>query len=60
MSKNFNNGVWPVMLTPFTDDNRVDYDSLEKLINWYIENGVAGLFADCSPVRCSSYRWKSV
>lgn len=35
------------MLTPFTDDNRVDYDSLEKLINWYIENGVAGLFADC-------------
>ena len=23
------------------------YDSLEKLINWYIENGVAGLFADC-------------
>lgn len=47
MSKNFNNGVWPVMLTPFTDDNRVDYDSLEKLINWYIENGVAGLFADC-------------
>ena len=32
MSKNFNNGVWPVMLTPFSDDNRVDYDSLEKLI----------------------------
>ena len=30
MSKNFNNGVWPVMLTPFTDDNRVDYDSLEN------------------------------
>lgn len=60
MSKNFNNGVWPVMLTPFTDDNRVDYDSLEKLINWYIENGVAGLLQTASPVRCSFYRWKSV
>lgn len=47
MEKNFNNGVWPVMLTPFTDNNEVDYESLEKLVDWYIENGVAGLFADC-------------
>lgn len=47
MEKNFNNGVWPVMLTPFTDNNKVDYESLGKLIDWYIDNGVAGLFADC-------------
>lgn len=47
MEKNFNNGVWPVMLTPFTDNNEVDYESLGKLVDWYIENGVAGLFADC-------------
>ena len=47
MEKIFNNGVWPVMLTPFTDNNSVDYESLGKLVDWYIENGVAGLFADC-------------
>lgn len=47
MERNFNNGVWPVMLTPFTDDNKVDYASLGRLVDWYIENGVAGLFADC-------------
>lgn len=47
MEKIFNNGVWPVMLTPFTDNNEVDYESLGKLVDWYIENGVAGLFADC-------------
>lgn len=47
MEKKFNNGVWPVMLTPFTDNNEVDYESLGKLVDWYIENGVAGLFADC-------------
>lgn len=47
MEKFFNNGVWPVMLTPFTDNNEVDYESLGKLVDWYIENGVAGLFADC-------------
>lgn len=47
MEKQFKNGVWPVMLTPFTEDNRVDYESLGKLIEWYIDNGVAGLFAVC-------------
>lgn len=47
MEKKFDNGVWPVMLTPFTDNNEVDYGSLGKLVDWYIENGVAGLFADC-------------
>lgn len=47
MNKNFNNGVWPVMLTPFTENNKIDYPSLERLVNWYIENGAAGLFADC-------------
>lgn len=47
MEKNFNNGVWPVMLTPFTDTDEVDYESLGKLVDWYIDNGVAGLFADC-------------
>lgn len=47
MSNKFNDGVWPVMLTPFTRENKVDYESLGRLVDWYIENGVAGLFADC-------------
>lgn len=47
MNREFKNGVWPVMLTPFTDDNQVDYDSLGRLVDWYIESGAAGLFADC-------------
>lgn len=40
-------GVWPTMLTPFTNDDRVDWISLERLINWYIGQGVHGLFAVC-------------
>lgn len=40
-------GVYPTMLTPFTLDNRVDYPALEKLIQWYCERGVQGLFAIC-------------
>ena len=47
MTKEFPNGVYPVMLTPFTENNEVDYDALGKLIDWYIEKGVNGLFADC-------------
>ncbi|SNS00274.1 4-hydroxy-tetrahydrodipicolinate synthase [Anaerovirgula multivorans] len=40
------NGVWPTMITPFSD-GKVDYNALENLIAWYIKNGVAGLFAVC-------------
>lgn len=47
MENRFPNGEYPVMLTPFTEENEVDYDALEKLVEWYIQNGVAGLFADC-------------
>lgn len=40
-------GVWPVMLTPFTSDGQVDENGLRALIDWYIQNGVDGLFASC-------------
>lgn len=40
-------GVWPVMLTPFTDAGEIDWASLEKLVDWYIAAGVSGLFANC-------------
>ncbi len=47
MKREFLKGVYPVMLTPFTADNEVDYEALGKLTDWYIEAGVAGLFAVC-------------
>jgi len=40
-------GVWPVMLTPFDEQRNIDWASLEKLIDWYIQSGVNGLFANC-------------
>ncbi|MGY5956791.1 dihydrodipicolinate synthase family protein [Kosakonia sp. BK9b] len=40
-------GIVPVMLTPFTADNQIDYPGLEKLINWYLTEGVDALFAVC-------------
>lgn len=40
-------GVWPVMVTPFTEDNRIDYNGVEKIIEWYDKMGVDGIFAVC-------------
>ena len=47
MAENFPGGVWPVMLTPFTQDNKVDYPALGELIEWYISHKVSGFFAVC-------------
>ncbi len=44
---NIPGGVWPTMITPYTEDNKIDYSALEKLIEWYIKKGVSGLFAVC-------------
>ncbi len=40
-------GITPVMLTPFDDAGAVDFDSLERLVEWYVERGADTLFAVC-------------
>ncbi len=40
-------GIVPVMITPFTDEGGIDYESLERLIEWYIAKGSDALFAVC-------------
>ena len=35
------------MVTPFTEDNKIDYNAVEALIGWYAEKGVDGIFAIC-------------
>ena len=47
MPQNEKAGVWPVMLTPFTEDGRIDYAAVDALIAFYESAGVAGLFAVC-------------
>lgn len=40
-------GIIPVMLTPFTADDQIDWHGYERLIDWYIDNGAEALFAAC-------------
>jgi len=45
--KTIPDGVYPTMVTPFTEDLQVDIPALGPLVRWYEERGVAGLFAIC-------------
>lgn len=45
--KEINFGSFPTMLTPFNDDNTVDYEGVRNLTNYYIEKGCTGIFAVC-------------
>lgn len=47
MIKSIPNGVYPTMITPYTTDNKIDYNAVEQLLHWYNDRGVAGIFAIC-------------
>lgn len=41
-------GIWPVMLTPFlAEQGGIDWPAYDKLVDFYEQNGAAGLFATC-------------
>jgi 4-hydroxy-tetrahydrodipicolinate synthase len=37
----------PVMITPFLESGKIDFDGVSKLIDFYLAAGVKGLFANC-------------
>ena len=39
--------MYPTIITPYTEDSRIDYKSLEKLIDLFHRNECDGLFAVC-------------
>ena len=47
MLRSIPDGVYPTMITPYTADNKIDYNAVESLLHWYNERGVAGVFAIC-------------
>lgn len=40
-------GVYPVMITPFTDCNTVDWDAVDEVVEFYVRRGCQGVFAVC-------------
>ncbi|MBR5309381.1 MAG: dihydrodipicolinate synthase family protein [Clostridia bacterium] len=45
-------GIYPTMITPYKD-GKIDFDGVNKLVDWYCENGCDGIFAVCQ----SSEMW---
>ena len=39
--------IFTTMITPFKADGSVDYETAEKYVDWYFENGIDGIFAVC-------------
>jgi 4-hydroxy-tetrahydrodipicolinate synthase len=36
-------GVWVIAATPFQDDGKVDYDGVDRLVDFYLQCGVTGM-----------------
>ena len=47
MNDTITDGVWPTMVTPFTDTDRIDENALAAMVEWYLAHEVDGLFAVC-------------
>ena len=40
-------GVYPTMITPYTDDNQLDMEAVDRLLDFYVAQGCQGVFAVC-------------
>ena len=39
--------ILTTMITPYKKDGSIDFDTAEKYVDWYYENGLDGIFAVC-------------
>lgn len=40
-------GLWPVMITPFKNNNNIDFDNVRRVTDMYLDSGASGMFANC-------------
>ena len=41
------NGIYPTMLVAYKESGEIDYPAMGELIEWYVKQGVHGIFALC-------------
>ena len=39
--------IFTTMITPYKRDGRIDFETAEKYVDWYFDNGLTGIFAVC-------------
>ncbi|MEC0265292.1 dihydrodipicolinate synthase family protein [Paenibacillus anseongense] len=47
MKINNPSGVWPTMITLYKESGEIDFDAMGRMVEWFIQNKVDGLFAVC-------------
>ena len=47
MSKTYNTGVYPTMITPYKKDGTVDIEKVKEYVRFYYDRGCDGIFAIC-------------
>lgn len=45
--KKIASGIYPVMITPYTSDNKIDFEAVDRIVEFYYESGCHGIFAVC-------------
>lgn len=40
-------GIFPTMITPYTEDNKLDFKAIEEIVDYYRRSGCVGIFAVC-------------
>ncbi|MFZ1291638.1 MAG: dihydrodipicolinate synthase family protein [Melioribacteraceae bacterium] len=40
-------GIWPVLITPYNDDLSIDFIGYKKMIEWYLQYNLGGIYANC-------------
>ena len=43
----YNKGIYTTMITPYTSEGKVDYDTARKYVRFYASHGCDGIFAVC-------------
>ena len=39
--------IFTTMITPYKNDGSIDFETAEKYVDWYFENGLTGIFSVC-------------
>lgn len=60
MKINNPNGVWPTMITLYKESGEIDFDAMGRMVEWFIQNKVDGLFAVCQSSEMFFLSLKSV
>ena len=47
MSTPAKKGIWATMITPFTEDDKIDFAAVEKMLEWYDRASIDGIFSLC-------------